>query len=111
MASKVRAESGAEWQILKLGHTTGQRPGSLVFVIFISPIDEAVTQVEIIKKFADDTKIGQKFVTEQDKRDMQQARDNLSTWAARWGMEFNIPKCKVMHLGHNNLHNEYLMNG
>lgn len=42
---------------------------------------------------------------------MQQALDNLSTWASRWGMEFNVPKCKVMHLGHNNPHNEYLMDG
>jgi ribonuclease P/MRP protein subunit RPP40 len=85
--------------------------GPLLFVIFTNDIDEAVTLVCIIKKFADDTKIGQRIVTEQDKKDMQQALDNLSRWAERWGMEFNLLKCKVMHLGHNNPQHDYLMDG
>ncbi len=40
---------------------------------------------------------------------MQQALDNLSRSAGRWGMEFNVPKCKVIHLGHNSPQHEYLM--
>jgi hypothetical protein len=47
--------------------------GPLLFVIFINDIDEAVTvtQVDIITKIADDTKIGQKMYTNQDKEVMQ----------------------------------------
>ncbi len=92
----------SSWAEVLSGVPQGSVLGPLLFVIFISDIDEAVTQVDIIKKFADDTKIGQKIATEQDRKDMQQALDNLGTWASRWGMEFNVPKCKVMHLGHNN---------
>ncbi len=37
--------------------------------------------MEIIKKFVDDTKIGQRVITEQDRRAMWLALDNLSRWA------------------------------
>ena len=32
-------------------------------------------------------------------------------WADRWGMQFNVSKCKVMHFGHNNVQQKYWMNG
>jgi ribonuclease P/MRP protein subunit RPP40 len=42
---------------------------------------------------------------------MQEALDNLCLWADRWLMQFNFSKCKVMHFGHNNVHQKYTMNG
>jgi hypothetical protein len=42
---------------------------------------------------------------------MQEALDNLCLWADRWGMQFNVSKCKVMHFGHNNVQQKYWMNG
>jgi hypothetical protein len=47
------------------------------------------------------------MVTNEDREKIQQALDNLYMWAVRWGMEFNIPKCKVMHLGAHNSQHEY----
>jgi ribonuclease P/MRP protein subunit RPP40 len=76
--------------------------GPLLFVIFINDIDESVKCVEIIKKFADDTKVGQKMTSLEDRGKLKQALDNLCQWADLWGMEFNIPKCKIMHLGPGN---------
>jgi hypothetical protein len=38
---------------------------------------------------------------------MQEALDALAAWAEKWGMEFNVAKCKVMHLGNK----AYQMNG
>ncbi len=59
-------------------------------MVFINDIDEAVTCVEIIKKFfADDTKMGQKMTSIVDKN-LQQALDKLCEWSYKWGMEFNI---------------------
>ncbi len=85
--------------------------GPLLFVVFINDIDEAVRQVDIIRKFADDTKIGQKMVTVKDKERLQAALDALNAWASAWEMEFNIPKCTVMHLGNNHPRHEFVMGG
>ena len=32
-------------------------------------------------------------------------------WAEEWQMEFNIAKCKVMHIGFNNAKTDYKMEG
>ncbi len=44
-------------------------------------------------------------------RRLQLALDKLCEWAKTWGMEFNVKKCKVMHLGSNNVEHAYFMEG
>jgi hypothetical protein len=46
-------------------------------VSFINDINEAVERAEIIKKFADDTKMGQSMVSNEDRDELQQALDSL----------------------------------
>jgi hypothetical protein len=48
---------------------------------------------------------------EADRLGLQQALDRLMDWSNRWGMQFNVKKCKVMHLGRNNTESEYRMGG
>jgi hypothetical protein len=79
------------------------------FFYFINDLDGAALLIEILRKFADDTKLGQTVGTDQDKEKLQQALDNQCDWADKWGMEFNIKKCKIMHLGHNNPGHVYTM--
>ena len=35
--------------------------------------------------------------------------DKLVAWADRWGMQFNIAKCHVMHIGRDNPRHVYMM--
>jgi hypothetical protein len=49
--------------------------------------------------------------TEKDREELQEALDQLCTWADRWGMVFNVGKCKVMHMGHQNPAFNYTMKG
>ena len=42
---------------------------------------------------------------------MQQCLDNLVSWTDRWGMSFNVAKCKVMHNGRHNQGATYNMVG
>ncbi len=65
---------------------------------------------ELLKKFADDTKLGQTATPEGQAR-MQEALDRPCEWARTWGMQFNEKKCKVMYVGHNNTKQAYYMNG
>jgi hypothetical protein len=42
---------------------------------------------------------------------MQEALNTLWGWSQKWNMQFNLEKCKVMHIGRNNPEYEYHMNG
>jgi len=43
--------------------------------------------------------------------DLQRNLDNVVLWAQKWQMEFNVKKCKVMHIGRQNDGCEYYMGG
>ncbi len=50
---------------------------------FINDINEAVERAEIIKKFADDTKMGQSMVSNEDRDELQQALDSICACGQR----------------------------
>ncbi len=85
--------------------------GPILFLLFINDLDGAARLVDVLKKFAADTKLGKKVHTAQDCADMQAALDDLCQWAETWGMSFNVAKCKVMHVGHANPGMDYKMLG
>jgi len=66
--------------------------------------------IDTVRKLAEDTKLCQRAGTAEEREKMQEALDNLCLWADRWGMQFNVSKCKVMHFGHNNVRQNYEMN-
>jgi len=82
--------------------------GPLLFVIFINDIDNCVAGK--ILKFADDTKIFQTVVSAEDVSALQSDLSNLVAWFKEWQMLFNVEKCKVMHIGYNNVQVEYVVN-
>ena len=63
-----------------------------------------------ISKFADDAKIGNKASTLLQRQQIQTDLNKLVEWADRWQMNFNINKCKVLHLGNRNQKAQYNMN-
>uniref|UniRef100_A0A803K0K4 Reverse transcriptase domain-containing protein n=1 Tax=Xenopus tropicalis TaxID=8364 RepID=A0A803K0K4_XENTR len=64
-----------------------------------------------VSVFADDTKLCRPVSSIQDVTSLQQDLDQLAIWAAKWQMRFNVDKCKVMHLGCNNMQALYTLNG
>jgi hypothetical protein len=93
------------------GVTQGTVLGPPLFTIHIDDIDDFVRLIELLKKFADDTK-GLKLIRSiQDKEALQQTLDELCRWAKLWGMQFNVDKCKIMHIGANNPKYVYTMDG
>jgi hypothetical protein len=67
--------------------------------------------VEIFKKFADDTKLGGRVASAEQRATLKEALDRLCDWSKRWGMEFNVKKCKVLHAGCNNPRQVFTMEG
>ena len=81
--------------------------GPLLLLIF-NDLEEGA-MAELVFKFADDTKVAKIVRDENDKADLQRTLDELVCWAERWGMAFNMKKCKVMHIGHGNPGYQYKM--
>ena len=74
-------------------------------------MDECAAELDLIIKFADDTKGLKEINGPEDREKLQRALDKLERWAEKWGMKFNIPKCKIMHVGPHNPGYAYTMSG
>jgi ribonuclease P/MRP protein subunit RPP40 len=85
--------------------------GLILFLIFINDLDKETKALEIVRKFADDTKLGQGVGTDMEGTKLQEALHALVAWVEKWGMQFNVAKCKVMHLGGTNSRHAYQMSG
>ena len=99
------------WEMVLSGVPQGSVLGPLLFMIFINDLNDAALKAEFLKKFADDTKLGGKVSTVEERAALQEALNGLCSWAATWGMDFNVKKCKVLHVGHNNPRHVYTMGG
>jgi hypothetical protein len=79
--------------------------GPVLFSVFIDDLEVEVEKRKLevlIKKFADDTKGAKVIKDDKDRDELQQALDILCEWADKWGMSFNVAKCKIMHVGKKN---------
>ena len=97
------------WDEVLSGVPQGSVLGPLLFLIFINDLDEWAVPAHHISKFADDTKVGHRVDSVQDKVAFQTAIDNLANWATVWGMQYNVDKCHVLHIGRNNNKYDYKM--
>jgi ribonuclease P/MRP protein subunit RPP40 len=102
--------AGSSWQDVS-GVPQGSVLGPILFLIFINNLDAMAQMITILKKFADDTKLGQVIQTPSDSEKLQNCLDRFTEWAAQWGMSFNVSKCKVMHVGARNPGHAYNMEG
>ena len=89
------------------GVPQGSVLGPLLFVLFINDLPESVKSS--IKLFADDLKlIGNANCRENILGDLKE----LEYWEKLWLLSFNVDKCKVLHVQHNdNPNHDYYLNG
>ena len=101
----------SDWEDVGSGVPQGSVIGPLAFIIFINDLDLVVILISIMNKFADDTKLANSILSNADVVNLQDCLNRLVTWADTWEMEFNITKCKVMHVGKDNPKADYTMSG
>jgi hypothetical protein len=77
------------WAEVLSGVPQGSVLGPILFLIFINDLDDDAMFIELLKKFADDTKLGHTATTPEDRETLQIALDNLCDWSEKWGMAFN----------------------
>ena len=104
-------EALSESSEVESGVPQGTVLGPVLFIVFIDDIDEAASLLDFMNKFADDTKGLKSIENVEDCEKMQQTLDKLCSWANKWGMKFNVKKCKIMHIGPGNPGHRYRMEG
>ena len=80
-----------------------------MFLVYINDLDAGL--VNELLKFADDTKVFGKVTDGADRESIQEDLNRLVSWADRWKMEFNVKKCKLMHVNREKVHFKYTMKG
>ena len=62
-----------------------------------------------MSKFADDTKLCHRARNRDGIMELQEDINKLVEWANKWQLSFNVDKCSVIHIGHNNMQSNYNM--
>jgi len=101
--------SKSNWTEVMSGVPQGSVLGPLLFVIFINDIDDNIAH-ELLK-FADDTKLFGAVSTKEEVDELRKDLHKLFCWSQEWQMLFNIAKCGVVHIGHNNPKEKYNLGG
>lgn len=99
------------WTEVLSGVPQGSVLGPILFIIFINDLEQAAGGAGVINMFADDTKVGAMMKTDEDVAQLQSALEGIYNWSQKWGMPFNVAKCKVMHTGRRNTKPQYTMGG
>ena len=103
--------SVSTWIQVFSGVPQGSVLGPLLFIIFINLFDQEVGVLDIISKYADDTKVGGVVDEPEQIETLQNVLNRIMQWADTWQMVFNKDKCHVMHLGRKNTKHFYTMGG
>ncbi len=82
--------------------------GPVLLITFINDIDLGLSN--FIRRFEEDTKIGNAVLSEGDRRSLQDL-PKISDLSVTWEMHFNISKCQIQQVGSRNIKNNNEMRG
>ncbi len=97
----------SDWSDVASGVPQGSVIGPILFIIFINDMPNQITN--FISLFADDAKLYGKSSTQAQRRGLQDDLNTLQQWSDTWKLSFNPNKCTALHLGRNNLQQNYVM--
>ena len=99
--------SESSWAPILSGIPQGSILGPILFSLFVNDIPGQVKS--LISMFADDTKVSIPLSSADSMFQLQEDLWILEDWAKAMMMKFHPLKCKVLHLGKNNMESRYYM--
>ncbi len=78
---------------------------------FLSSSTSLTLTSTFINKFADNTKIGNAALSEQDRWSLQDDMHKISVWSEKWEIPLNINECHILQIGSKNTKMECEMCG
>ena len=87
----------SQWSPVTSGIPQGSVLGPVLFLLYIKDLPDVVNN--LVKLFANNTKLYAVVNNEQDQRSLQNDIDSLMEWSDTWIVKFNKQKCKHLHLG------------
>jgi len=90
--------STSEWLPVTSGVPQGSILGPLLFLIYINDLPNCLSQDTLCAIFADDTKVFRSINNDQDVKELQQDINKIAEWGSKWGLTFNIQKCKTLSI-------------
>merc|ERR1712055_148575 len=100
--------TASSMRVVTSGVLQGSILGPILFLNFINDLPLGI--LSALSLFADDSKLFSRIINGRNMKIVNDLNAVLE-WANKWKMEFNVSKCKIMHLGHNNPKNSYSMGG
>ena len=100
----VVRNKASEFRSVTSGVPQGSVLGPLLFILFINDIPDGIDNS--LMMFADDTKL---YGSARNSMSIQNDLVSLYRWSSDWQMEFNISKCKILHIGRTNPFVDYFM--
>ena len=100
-------EASSKWTDVLSGVPQGSVLGPLLFFIYINDLPDKI--VNLMKLFADDSKIISSIKGEMDINKLQNDLLAVGDWCRTWGMRLNVEKCKVIYFGKSNPKEVYCM--
>ena len=82
------------WHNVTSGIPQGNVPGPVLFLLYVNDLPDNVASN--VYMLTDDTKIYRPMTSHQDTTILQNDIDCLQSWSAKWLLNLNLDKCKVM---------------
>ena len=86
----------SNWEDVLSGILQGSVLHPTLFVVFINYMPDAITSISMM--FADDAIVFRHIETRADTATLQKDIDHLTDWSLKWQMNFNVNKCKRLHI-------------
>ena len=99
----------SDWVSVASGIPQGSVLGPTLFILYVNDIPDQL--LGEVRMFADDTKVYRRVPRPMCPRSFQADLHALEKWSQKWLLNFNVSKCKIMHLGYANPHVPYFLNG